>query len=236
MRIIFSILFSCSLLCAQRTMFFGQNVAPAGSGISFVNECVSATAQGASSTITCGATIDIAAGNLVVVYARTVGVTSSGVSDGSNTYTSAGSQCVDGATGVGIFYYAKNTSAVSAATITVTLPSPSAFRGMWVGQFSGLSTSAPLDVGTTCTTGVSTAPTTSSFTTASANELLIMGSLVGALSQTYGAGSGYTLGATNPDGDMGTQYKTVASIQTGVTAAMTLGASNPWQASVVTFQ
>lgn len=209
--------------------------------IALVNQCVNSTALGASATITCSTTLNVSAGNLLALWIRAANTsnTVSSISDGGDTFTAASSACPGSGTGIGQWWYARNTLANSAAIVTVTLNSSDNFRGMWVGQFSGLDTTSPLDVSGTCNTGNSTQPVSATFTTVAANELLLTGANVGALGVTFSAGSGYTLG-TQPGGtdqDMQTQYQVVSSVQNSATGGMTMsGGSQTWLAEQVTFR
>lgn len=202
-----------------------------GSGpITLVSQCVSATAQGTGTSIACSTTMNLAAGNTVAVFVRGGDSTASvsSVTEGTNTYTAADTLCSGAAFGIIQWWYAKNISAVSNATITVNFTGTPNFRSVWASQWSGPSTTAPLDAHPNCATGTSTSPLTGTFSTVNANEVLLAGVNVASTTETYTAGSGYTLGTGVADQDSQTEYQIVSSIQTNVTAGFTLGTSNAW--------
>jgi hypothetical protein len=108
-----------------------------------------------------------------------------------------------------------------------------------VYQFSGASLAAPKDFNGACATNnslVMTA-TTAAFTTTAANEVLLIGVQGGSNSNTFTAGSGYTLGAAIGGVAGGrTEFKSVTSIQTGVTASMTFGNATAYATTVLTIK
>lgn len=216
-------------------MFLGGNFTVT-SIPALLSQCVSATAQGSDLTVACSATMNLSAGNGIVVWTRsaTNTTTVSSVADGGDAFTSI-TGCSQASNGFGQWWYAKNISANATATITVTFSAPDTFRGVWAGQFSNLSTSAPLDQGPACNSASSTTTaTTASFTTAHANEVILMGVNVDGLSTVFTQGSGYTLGTVVPDGDLQVQYKIVSTTQTSVTASMTYTPSLDNYASILT--
>lgn len=211
---------------------------PAGSSVfALVSQCVGPTATGTATTVACATTMNIAAGNVVAVFVRTPsGVTISSVADGTNTY-SAQASCSQASVGVGRWFVSGNTSSAASVTITATYSATTTFRGLWAVQYSGVSVTTPIDISPVCNGASSgTTATSASFTTTHANEILLSGVSVGSVSETYTAGSGYTLGSVAPDQDMQGQYQFVSAIQTGATATMSFTASNPWVISQMTLR
>ena len=242
MRLLF---LTAALVHAQGTMFFGgsfkASIAPA-----FVSQCVAPASTGSSATVACSTTMNLTAGNTLAVWVRggtptnTVSTvcdgTGSGGCTGTDTFTSI-TGCSQAANGFGQWWYAKNISVQATATITVTFGSADTYRGMWAGQFSQLSTSAPLDQGPACNAATAaTTATTASFTTAHANEVILVAANVADSSGdlAYTAGSGYTLGTAAVSKDLQVEYKFVSITQTGVTGAMTYTPSNDNYASALT--
>lgn len=100
-------------------------------------------------------------------------------------------------------------------------------------EFSGLSTSSPLDQ-TATGTGTGGTITSGAFTTVTdANQVLVAAAQVSAIGTTWTAGSGYTLSATHADNVIVLEYKIVAAQQSGVTAAASSTDSTSAKAIVV---
>jgi phosphodiesterase/alkaline phosphatase D-like protein len=97
-------------------------------------------------------------------------------------------------------YYAANIAAAATNTVTVTFNAATAFPDIRIAEYSGIATSAPVDVvaagqGTTATTSSGAVQTTS------ANDLLVGANMVWTL--TTGPGTGFTSRViTFPDGDI----------------------------------
>jgi hypothetical protein len=193
------------------------------------------------STLACSSTMNVAAGNLIVAGVRVAtGTTASSVCDGvggsctgSDTFLPL-SACTGGAANDWQWFYAANTASNSTATVKVTWAASGTFSTLWAAQFSGLSTSSPLDVGPACNNGVAGTATTATFTTAFAAEVLVTGFSFASLSASCTPGSGYTLASAVPDGDSCTQYQVVSAIQTGVTGQITTGGLT-FQGGQITF-
>ena len=207
-----------------------------GGGITFFNQAVGATAQGGGTSLAAAA-LNATAGNLLAVWVR-AGDSASTITasdTAGNTFTPI-AQCTGGPGG-GQWLYAKNITGNASNVVTANYSVTEAFRAVMVLQFSGLSTTAPLDVSATpCASGTSTTPTSASFTTTTANEVILSGVTAGALSMTFTQGTGYTLGSTLTDGDAIVQFKIVSATQTGVTAAFTMNSSQSWLTDVITLK
>jgi hypothetical protein len=93
-----------------------------------------------------------------------------------------------------------------------------------VGEVTGAATSSAQDVCSEGDFASTTSITTSSFTTDTAEEILMEAGVWGDLGRTLTAGSGYTA-FVDTNGMCGLQYKSVSAIQTGQTATMTLDAA-----------
>jgi RHS repeat-associated protein len=157
--------------------------------ISFVQ--VKSAAATSGSSIAVAYTNAQAAGNLNVVavmWGDTTSTVSSVTDSRGNTYALAvGPTRVTGLSSS--IYYAKNIAAGS-NTVTVTFNQTAGFPNVNVLEYSGLSTTSPLDV-TAGATGTGTTANSGSATTTSANELIVgMGNPTG--SGFTAAGSGFT--------------------------------------------
>ena len=111
-----------------------------------VSQCVSASAQGTSNTVSCSTTMNLAAGNTLVIFARSAvpnsasGVSLSSVSDGGDTFT-LGAFCNYSSPGGLQAAWATNIAANSSATITATFSANAQYRALWAVQVSGVSAS-----------------------------------------------------------------------------------------------
>ena len=99
-------------------------------------------------------------------------------------------------------YYAKSIAgaAANANTVTVTFSAAATAPDIRILEYSGLNTTAPLDV-TAAASGSGTSVSSGSATTTSANELILGATTVSAA--TSGVGSGFTKRIqTVPDSDL----------------------------------
>ncbi len=179
-------------------------------------------------------------GNLIVVTVSDDGGTLGGITSvtdsKSNTYTKVPNE-FDGASTVSV-WYAKNITGGASHTITVNYNTSITFASTCVAQeFSGVDTTAPLDVYTS-TGGTGTSTTSGATGTTAQNDELVIGSLAffGATT-TVTLGSGYTnLGTTHQtNAGVGMESKVVSSTGTQ-TATFTLGLSRGWSTAVTTFK
>ena len=160
-----------------------------GPGISQVDIGTNSNAAGATLTITSNYTFP--AGAFGVALVTEAGSTTAGtLADGTNTYTLASSQTVNG-TGIGMIFICPNMSAMTNGTLTYTKHTTGTQASIAAFYATGLSASAgsgALD--STVTTTLSSASASPSLTSGAASvagELIIAGCFVnnGAASLTY---------------------------------------------------
>lgn len=120
-----------------------------------------------------------------------------------------------------LWYFPNN--AISASSVTITMTIGAGFAQACCCEIGGVAT-ASLDGSGVSGTTTGTTPTTASFSTAQANEIVIAyaGSTGGfGAGCTYSAQSGYTVTDQNNGGSsssaQGMQYQIFSSIQTGIT-------------------
>ena len=163
--------------------------------------------------------ITVQSGALLIGCARS-SVSITGLSDGgSNTFTSI-VQTQNGAANAFIrCFYKENAVAGSNLQFTFTVSSGT-FSGGMVAQYTGIKTSTALDLYRTALTA--TGPlTTTSFTTAQANELVFAYTDVALFSTTWSATSPLTLIAQSDQNVLAIAEEFAASQLTGVTRSMT---------------
>src|SRR5690349_4288622 len=119
-----------------------------------------------------------------------------------------------------------------ANTVTVTMNGAADTLRWAEHEFSGLSTTAPLDK-TGSSSGTSTSPTSGSVTTTAASELVFGFSEAGD-EPAWTAGSGYTL-LEHPANKIGTEYKIVTSTLT-TSAGFSINPVNDWAGLIATFK
>lgn len=158
------------------------------------------------------------------------------VSDsGAHTWTRK-SLASDGSTNQSYFFYTYGSN-ITAGTPTVTASTvpTTVILNLEVIQIAGTDTSSdPYDV-ESVNHGTGTTFTSGSFTTTTANQIILAGAFhVGALvCDTVGAIGGTTATLASCT----VEYRIVSAIQTGITAAMsTTDASSAWTINVVTFR
>lgn len=137
-------------------------------------------------------------------------------------------------------FYCKNMTGGAAHIVTATMANTENI-GLLIAEFSGLDTTAPLDVHNNSANGVSNSPLSNSVTTTVANELVITAftdQILSATEPTYGAG--YTklefAGNANNSVRVYAQYKNqvaAASVSGGVT---TSGNNQDWAAAIASFK
>ncbi len=180
--------------------------------------------------------INITAGNLLIVIYRSNG-TISGVSDtAGNTFTLA-AQRDDNTAGIGRirFWYAWNCLGSTTNNVTVTGTSMD-FRQIDVIQYSGIQTSSdPRDVTTSEYQSTSAFTFTSTtFTTAQAEEVVVACG-TGNSGPTYTAGASYTL-LPSLGIYTGVQERITSSILTSSTSSMTSTSNQLWYYFNVSFR
>jgi O-glycosyl hydrolase len=137
----------------------------------FVQQFPYCTVHSASS-LPCASTTNLTAGDVLLVpFDFPTGATVTGVTDTQgNTFTHIGSQLATPGGDASQVWYAKNVSA-GADTITIAFSGTVSYIDAWVAEYTGLSTSSPLDVqaGATGSTGPANS---GNATTTSANDLI----------------------------------------------------------------
>jgi hypothetical protein len=200
-----------------------------GGGISFVQ--VKSTVAGSGSTIAATFAAAQTAGNLNVVAVMWGDTTSTvtGVTDSKgNTYALAlGPTRASGLSSA--IYYAKNIGAGS-NTVTVAFNQSAAAPNINVMEYSGLSTTSPLDV-TAGATGSGTTANSGSATTTAASELIVgAGNPVTAFTA---AGSGFSNRVINAFGGISEDKIVSTTGSYNATATLTSGG---WVMQMATFK
>jgi hypothetical protein len=157
-------------------------------------------------TLATASSMNLAAGNLVVVFCRvSQTATTITVSDtAGNTYTSITSETYGGPTDRIQAFYAKNTTANAANIVSCNYSPGVQYVAVDALQYSGASTSSPLDqfaTGSSDSFSPGTNGQTNNVTTTVANEVLVAGINIGLGGNIYTQGTGYTLRSTNPSTD-----------------------------------
>ncbi|MDR3519800.1 MAG: DUF5018 domain-containing protein, partial [Candidatus Pacebacteria bacterium] len=219
---IFSIKYTTLIFCAVFLFFGLAGVNKADAAISLVNNSTNYTygngAQGVSTTLS------ITTGNLIAVGCGSndsTAIASTTVTDSAgNTFilaTSTGDNNFHNAIGM---FYAKNAIGNASDTITCNVNATS-YMSINVLQFSGLSTTSPLDVAASTQGSAGTSITSNTFSTSQANEVIVAFSTVqSAAPTTFTQGSGYTSPFPATNTEEGGEYQIVSSTQTNTTASM----------------
>ena len=172
--------------------------------------------------------------NVVVVGWNDSTATVSSVSDTvGNVYTLATPATVQSGAGSLAIYYAKNipAAAANANTVTVKFSVAAKYPDIVILEYSGLSTTSPLDVAVGAS-GSSATSSSGSITTTNANDLLIGANLV--QTTTTGAGTGYTNRTiTTPDADI--VEDRVVSTAGSYSATAPVSPSGKWIMQMVAF-
>jgi hypothetical protein len=201
--------------------------------------------------------IDTAAGNLVYVIVRIQNYSSvytiTVLDDTSNACTQIGGVITDPNLTISAYQlYCKNTPAKTGNHYTARfylsgVLAASAFPSIAVAQFSGLSTSSPLDQSATGSTNSASSVTSSAFTTTSAPEVICSGVIQ---DQYTNASTPWTTGADNPPnvayriaaGSDGLyhvsaiEYSIVTGIQTSAHASWSISPNKAMAQGVATFK
>jgi len=197
----------------------------------------SATPQTAQTVVTAKYNAAQTAGDLNVVvvgWNDITAVVSSVVDTKGNTYALAvGPTRFTPSTLSQSIYYAKNIASAGAAanTVTVTFNVAAAFVDLRVAEYSGMDTSAPLDV-VKAASGSSATSDTGTVTTTNANDLLVGANIVNHV--TTNPATGYTKRIITSDGDI-LEDRVVSSVGAyGATAA--LNTTNNWVMQLAAFK
>ena len=196
---------------SARIAAIGATVTNGGSGYTTGATC---SVSGAGGAGTCGVTVTA---NVVTA----VGINTTSFWSGPVTITISPIGLGSGATAQVDFYgisntstecvgswYAKNITGHSNNQVTMTNATQS-FVGISVIEIAGASTSSPFDAAAAGETSGSTTVTSSSFASGSTGYFVACGTRVESLSQTWTAGSSYTVpaAATGPQAFMTSQYR-----------------------------
>lgn len=151
-----------------------------------------------------------------------------------NTWTNCTFQAVLGAASLQISFAVAN--ATGANTVTITPNANSTLR-IAIGDYSGTATASPLDAENNTQTGTSTSPAAVSITPAANNELVI-GAVAVSLTETFTAGTNFTLEAEVPaaaNTKLGVE-DWIQTAATATTAPQTLSAIDIWLAAIAVFK
>jgi hypothetical protein len=178
-------------------------------------------------------------GNLILAFVRmsTTTQTVTLKDSAGNTYVQAVAQ-VQTSDGSEIsLFYAKSILGAAANTVTATFSATNNHPWLAIYEYSGLSTTTPLDK-TASAQGSSTAVSSgATATTTSANELVFAATgLPSSYTGTTTAGSGYALLEKNPTGSPAANESELATSTGTYTGTFTLSASANWSALVATFK
>lgn len=205
----------------------------------FVNSCSGGTASSVAS-VSCSSTMNVTTGNLLVVACGALIGTTITVSDtgSANTFTGLTTYTRGDSAAIEKFFYAKNTVASAADTITCNFSPNSGFSYTLAAQYSGASITAPadVDVGAGGLTNISTF-VTPPFTTTAANEVIMVVAPYNASVSTISSAGACTIRATDPQGESAMEECIVSSIQVGATESLTsLNPTAQWVISAASFK
>ncbi len=191
---------------------------------------VSANCGQASNTDISAGSINASTGNALAVFVAYGGggtcpttVTSVDDNTGSNTYTAVGT--IGGQFTCTQAFYAKNITGNAALVVTAHFSGTVGNGGVVVIQVSGADTTSPLDAGPASNRSQAGSMTaaSASYSTGTANEILIAGIAEFGILGTLTAGSGYTVPA-NADCNarssehISAEYKIVSATQSSITS------------------
>jgi hypothetical protein len=135
-------------------------------------------------------------------------------------------------------WYAYNITGNASNVVTITFSTNSSNSGVSVMEFSGERTSSdPLDAHgyNVSTSGNQPSVTSGTFSTASANEVIVAGSATNNFGEAYTADTGYTIPSGATQDYVTSQYKIVSSTQSSVTATMNWSPNISGTIGVLTF-
>jgi hypothetical protein len=230
---------------AEKIVVYGPG--PAGGGgtcCTLVSKAQNDNSTGSQvTTLATSSTLNVASGNLLVCGTRqgTDTTNPTSITDtAGNTFTRiTGSNSASGAN-LTTLWYAKNATANASDTITANWGGAGeAYASIHCIQYSGASTSAPLDQSTNGTGSTTCQVNSAAFTTTVANEAIVATFLTGSLSNTFSnscQSSIYTIELTGPSGMSGMMDQIVTSIQTGVTAGVNAAGGSAITMAVASFK
>lgn len=229
----------------QQQLLISQKIASGGGPITFVQAKSAENSANAATAAT--GTFSSTTGNLIFVFGRTasggagtcgVSVTASASDTASNTYTVVAYKEPGDNVGCGVVLYAKNITGHASNVVTVTWNASATYTAISIQEWSGLSTTSPLDTSAVGNSGSGTTVTSGTFSTATANEVIIAGAVCNSFSAGFTPDTGYTVpsGALVPSGFVTTEYKIVSSTQSSVTTNFTTTAVTGKDIVVATFK
>lgn len=239
MKTLLILIASCLSVNGQ-AMFFSQNVSTAVAPPAFVNAASGSDLSGVPAASLSTSAFSATAGNLIVVFARQSSpggnaLTGTITDTAGNTYTLIRYETLGISDRCGL-WYATNIAGNASNVVTAAWSTNSLFTGVTAVQYSGLSTTSPLDTSTSANVLAATSITSPAFTTTAANEVLVAAGTVNFSPNTFTAGAGYAIVAVDALNLQAVENKVVSSIQTGVTASMSIGAAHDWEFIVATFK
>lgn len=227
---------------------------PAAAAWAHVQSTINTPNAAAAGTVAQAFASDVTSGSLLVAtvsWYSAGGETITGAADGkSQTWVKAGStrtvSSVGGNWSVEVWYFA-NAAATSGAgerTVTATFSAATAtYRGIAIGEYSGIATSSPLDQTTgkaQVDVGTTTDATTSDpVTTTANNELIYSGSLVAQISGAQAGGTSFTRRTSATDGAfsyLATEDRNLASAGSVAGTWTAAGAGDDAATIVATFK
>ena len=178
-------------------------------------------------------------GNLLVVCCVWSGNVNANVPTDTalNTYVSTGQKANNGTTDHSEIFYAKNITGNASNIVTANFAASATFRRVMVYQISGCDTSAPFTVGEggTAVALAAAAVTTTSWTTATADEILFGGAGTSGAAATITPGTGYTNTLAKIGTDSHMEFRIVSATGT-YTAGYTSGSNQDWWLSGASFK
>ena len=229
------VLFGKSLICSIFLLLVGIPAYAQSGAITLVQHASKDAGSTTSSTL--GFATNNTAGNWIAVCIRAGALNEViTVSDSrANIYRKAVqfNQTADGITGA--IFYAENIGA-GANTVTVSDNISGTLR-FSILEYSGVATSASLDVATAAQ-GHSTAPSSAPSVNTTANGDLLIGTMMTGNNQSFTAGSGYKIeeSVPGPGNAKLIVEDQIQSISGAATATATMGSADDWVAGLAAFK
>ncbi|MFA5991687.1 MAG: hypothetical protein WC794_05600, partial [Candidatus Doudnabacteria bacterium] len=205
---------------------------------------ISGTAFGSgasiSASVSTGATLNIATGDLIVAVVTSGGSASTiqGVTDGTNSLIYVpGSRATDAGGAVIEMWYLENATAKNSATFTATLSATSFVRSISVWQIAGAATSGALDQVNTQSTTDNVNQTVQNVTTTQPDEIIIAGFMEFMLHNTFTVGSGFTKrGSFSYSVGLERIVSTTGTYPSGTMVTVDSTSNNNYLGSIATFK
>lgn len=200
--------------------------------------------SGVSANSPSAATLSVTGGNLLVVGAEHDGPTANSIScsdTAGNTFTAAKTASgfdSGGATGVVTIFYAKNVTGNASDTVSCSdSAGASVARAIIIHQYSGASTTAPLDATANGFNFGGTSVTSGSFSTVTAKEALVVMTGFTTATGTCSAGTaGYSQIDLDANSRLCSLQDLVTTTQSAVTATTNWSTNGNFATVVGTFQ